>query len=279
MNIIKKVKKTCPKMYYNYKELVKIFKYFICIISFLFYARPSFCQEERLSDNNTITWFSSSGTFKINPKVAIHTEYQARRVDGVKNRQQVLLRAGLNYDVSKEVSMIAGYAFAKTYDYGDFPVAFPFPEHRIYEQVLIKNQVSSIDLSHRFTLEQRFIGSVSNSGMIDNTTYSFLNRIRYRVRAEIPLHKKNTIKKPWKFIAQDEVFIGWGKRIGTNIFDQNRLGILIGYNLNKSIKFEAGYLSQILHQGKRVENKSVIQYNNGFMIAAHFIFFNNSNTP
>lgn len=272
MSIIKKEKINCQKMYCNHKELFKICRQFVFIIMLFMCSGPLYCQEQRLTDNNSISWFTYTGTFKIRSKLAIHTEYQWRRVDGIKNWQQGLLRTGINYAVGRGVSINAGYAFAQTYSYGDYPATFAFPEHRIFEQVVIKNPVGNIDLSHRFTLEQRFVGRVTMPNGIKNTEYLYLNRIRYRVRGEIPLHKKETSKKPWSIIAQDEVFIGWGKNMGANTFDQNRLAVLLGYRLNQNIKIEAGYLNQILQQGRRVNDKQVFQYNSGFMLSAHFSF-------
>lgn len=231
---------------------------------------PVFSQETRLASYNTIGWFAYTGAFKIKPKLTIHTEYQWRRADAVKNWQQGLFRTGINYAVKKDVSVNAGYAFAETFPYGDYPAAFAFPEHRIFEQVVIKNPLGALDLSHRFTLEQRFVGSVTNTNGVKNTKYNFLNRIRYRLRGEIPLHKKTTAKKNWSITVQDEIFIGWGKNIGVNIFDQNRLGILLGYKLNKQVKLEAGYLNQPLQQARLVNNKAVYQYNHGFLLAANF---------
>ncbi len=269
MNIIKMEKINYLKMYCSNKDILKTCKYFIFIIALLVYARPSYAQEERLTDNNSIGWFVYTGTFKIKSKIAIHTEYQWRRVDGIKNWQQGLFRAGINYAIRKDVSLNAGYAFANTYAYGDYPAAFAFPEHRIFEQVIIKNPIGSIDLSHRFTLEQRFVGRITMPNAIKNTEYFFLNRMRYRVRGEIPLHKKEAVKKNWSIIAQDEIFIGWGKNVGANVFDQNRLAVLLGYRLNQHIKLEAGYLNQILQQGRKINGKSVFQYNNGFMLATH----------
>lgn len=64
---------------------------------------PSFSQEQRLADHNTIGWLVYTATFRIKPKVAIHTEYQWRRVDGIKNRQQRLLRTGINYALRKDI--------------------------------------------------------------------------------------------------------------------------------------------------------------------------------
>ncbi|MFV8328193.1 hypothetical protein ACNQGH_20100 [Flavobacterium sp. ZS1P14] len=53
---------------------------------------------------------------------------------------------------------------------------------------------------------------------------------------------------------------------------QNRLAALLGYKVNKNFKIEAGYLSQNLQQGKRVNDKSVFQYNSGFMLSTHLSF-------
>lgn len=244
----------------------------ILIIVFLISAYLSFAQEQRLTDHNTISWLAYTGTFKINRKIAIHTEYQWRRVDGFKNWQQSLFRTGVNYAIRKEVSINAGYAFAETFPYGDYPAALAFPEHRIFEQVVIKNPVGSVDISHRFTLEQRFVGKVVMQNGERTTDYIFLNRMRYRVRSEIPIIKKTGGKDRWSVVLQDEVFIGWGSNIGANIFDQNRLAVLLGYKLSQNIKIEAGYLNQVLLQGKTINDKVVFQNNNGFMLSTHLSF-------
>jgi hypothetical protein len=232
----------------------------------------SFSQEQRMADHNTIGWLVYTGTFKIKPKLSIHTEYQWRRVNAIKDWQQGLLRTGMNYAIHKDLSLNAGYAFAKTFPYGDYPNANAFPEHRIFEQVVLKQAINKIEFSHRFTLEQRFVGKVVLVNNEKNIDWNYLNRIRYRLRTEIPIDKKQKTENKWRIILQDELFIGWGKNIGANIFDQNRIALLLGYKLNKNIKLEAGYLNQILQQGKRINDKSVFQYNNGFMLATHLAF-------
>ncbi len=246
-----------------------IMKNLFAAFSFLLICHYSTAQEQRLTDRNSIGWFVYTGTIKISPKFAIHTEYQWRRTDVVKNWQQGLFRTGVNYTAGKNLNIVVGYAFADTYVYGDYPATFRFPEHRIFQMAIVKNPLGSLDLSHRFILEQRFVGRVTMPNGIKNTDYSFLNRMRYRIRGELPLHKKSAAKKPWSIIAQDEIFIGWGKNIGANVFDQNRIGLLIGYKLNKTVKLEAGYINQTLQQGRRVNNNPVFQYNNGFLIAAN----------
>ena len=105
------------------KELSKACKQLVFITALIIFALPSYSQQERLNDDNSIGWFVYTGTFKIKPKIALHTEYQWRRVDGIKNRQQGLLRTGINYALQKDVSFNAGYAFVETFPYGDYPNA------------------------------------------------------------------------------------------------------------------------------------------------------------
>lgn len=247
----------------NFKEARSCFT----VLLLLILPGLSFSQEQRLTDHNSIGWLVYTGTFKIKPKLAIHTEYQWRRVNTVKNWQQSLFRAGINYAIHKDVSINAGYAFAETFPYGDYPNVNPFAEHRIFEQVVLKQAFDKIELAHRFTLEQRFTGKIKIENNQRTVDWIFMNRIRYRLRTEVPL-----IKKTWCIILQDELFIGWGKKVGANIFDQNRLAVLFGYKLNKNIKFEAGYINQVLQQAKKVNDKPVFQYNNGFMLASHVSF-------
>ena len=137
MNIIKPEKINCLKMYCKKIELLKTSKYLFFVFLFTTFENSSFSQEQRLTDDNSIGWLVYTGTFKIKSKIVIHTEYQWRRVDGIKNWQQCLFRTGVNYAVRKDVSLNAGYAFTQTFPYGDYPGIAAFPEHRIYEQVIL----------------------------------------------------------------------------------------------------------------------------------------------
>lgn len=247
--------------------MLKTGKHIIFVILLILFTRPSYSQEQRLTDNNSIAWIGYAGTLKINPRIAIHTEYQWRRVNGLRNRQQGLFRSGINYTLRKDVSLNAGYVFAETSPYGDYPGIAPFPEHRIYEQVVLKNPIGKADASHRFTLEQRFLRMASTQNGQIISSWRFLNRMRYRFRVEIPINKES-----WRIVFLNELFIGWGGNIGANIFDQNRLSFLLAYRLNKIIKFEAGYVNQILQQGKRINEKAIFQFNTGFLLATHLSF-------
>jgi hypothetical protein len=80
--------------------------------------------------------------------------------------------------------------------------------------------------------------------------------------------KKIHNKTPYLAIY-DEIFIGFGENVDVNIFDQNRIGILLGYRFSSLIGIEAGYLNQTLQLGREVNNRNVIQHNNGIIINAN----------
>ena len=82
-----------------------------------------------------------------------------------------------------------------------------------------------------------------------------------------------TMKDKTPYIAAyDEIFIGFGKNVAANIFDQNRIGIVLGYRFNKLLRIEAGYLNQTVQFGRLVNGKHVFQYNNGIIINTNLNF-------
>lgn len=44
----------------------------------------------------------------------------------------------------------------------------------------------------------------------------------------------------------DEVFLGFGKRIGKNVLDQNRFITAFGYQFNKDFNIQLDYLNQCM---------------------------------
>jgi hypothetical protein len=91
-------------------------------------------------------------------------------------------------------------------------------------------------------------------------------------RAQIPLKGREiTDKTPYAAIY-DEVFVGFGKNVNENVFDQNRLGLLIGYRFSPKVRIEGGFLSQIVQVGREITGRNVFQYNSGMIISTNFSF-------
>ena len=252
-------------------------KKLVCSLLFIafFVSKNLYAQNTRLNDHNNIGWYVYNGTFKLNKKWGIHTEYQWRRDNVVKDWQQSLLRTGINYQVNPKLSLRVGYAWIETYNYGDIPIngfGKQFTEHRAFQMATVNDKMGMVELSHRFMLEQRWIGRYTNASLSKEDEYFFINRFRYMIRMQLPL-KGETIADKTPYVAiYNEIFIGFGKNVNENVFDQNRLGILLGYRCSSKLRIEGGFLSQIVQLPREVGGKNVFQYNNGVILTTHLSF-------
>lgn len=239
---------------------------------FIFFGALSFnvhAQNDRLNDFNNINWVQSINTVRLNKKWSLHLEYQWRRTNGLKDWQQSLLRVGANHKLNENITAQVGYGWIETFPYGDFPIATAgtFPEHRIYEQITFRQPVKKFIFSHRFRIEQRWLGRVKpNTGSNrEIEDWFLLHRFRYQFRTQYPFWVKGDMQLYG--VAADEILIGAGNNLGTNIFDQNRIFLLLGFKLNKKITIEGGYFNQTLQQGRRINNSTIIQRNNGVVVS------------
>lgn len=228
-------------------------------------------QNNRINTSNSIGWYNYFGTFKVSSKFGIHSEYQWRRNNIIANWQQSLLRLGVNYNKNPNVLFRIGYAWIETFPYGEFPInglGREFTEHRIFQMAQVSHKEGAVDFTHRFMLEQRFVGKYSSANVSNEDEFPLLNRARYMVKLQAPLNKKKNLYAA----VYDEIFIGFGKNVNANVFDQNRIGILLGFKLNKNVKIEIGYLNQTLELGRLVGGQNVFQNNNGLIINSNFNF-------
>jgi hypothetical protein len=232
-------------------------------------------QNTRINDQNQIGWYNYFGTFKIAEKFSLLTEFQARRTNYISDKQQNLARVGLNFQANSKLLLRLGYAWIETYPYGEYAIngqGKNFTEHRIFQMATFTDKISKFELSHRFMLEQRFVGRYSKPELTVEDEYTFMNRIRYMFRIQMPL-KGTEIKNKTPYIAAyNEIFIGFGKNVNENIFDQNRIGLLLGYRLDTNFRIEAGFLNQTLQLGREINQQNVFQSNNGFIINTMFNF-------
>ena len=245
------------------------------LIPAFFVSKTVDAQNTRISDHNNIGWYVFNGTFKINKKWGIHTEYQWRRDHVIKDWQQSLLRTGINYQVNKKLSLRLGYAWIETFNYGDIPIngfGKQFTEHRAFQMATINDKAGMVELSHRFMLEQRWIGRYTNASFTKEDEFFYVNRLRYMYRMQIPLKGKTIGDKTPYAAIYDEIILGFGKNVNENVFDQNRLGVLLGYRFSSKVRIEGGFLSQIVQLPREVGSRNVFQYNNGLIVATHLSF-------
>lgn len=250
----------------------KVIKILLLIITISNYA---FSQNNRINTSEEIGWYNYFGTFKLSEKFGLHTEYQFRRDNIITDWQQSLLRLGVNYNLNPRVQFRAGYAWIETFNYGEIPIngmGRDFTEHRIFQMAQLSHKEGIVDLSHRFMLEQRFVGRYSNANLNSEDEFPLLHRLRYMFRLQVPLKGEAIIDKTPYIALYDEIFIGFGNNVNANVFDQNRIGLLFGYRFNKNIRIEGGYLNQIIQFGRQINGQNVFQNNHGIIINANFNF-------
>lgn len=209
-------------------------------------------------------WIMYFGNHRLSDKFNLHTEYQWRRADGLRQWQQSLSRIGLDLKLTPSVMLTAGYGYIVTFPYGDQPIAFKLHEHRIWEQLVLTQSSGRFFINHRFRLEQRYLENRLDlgNGLSTQDGYTYRNRVRYRFMVNIPL-TSNTMEKGTLFASlYDEPFLQFGPNFGRNYLDQNRLYAAIGYMFLPNANFQIGYLNQFIvkSDGLNAENNHTFQF-------------------
>jgi len=212
-----------------------------------------------LYDSNTHLWLGVVGDHPVaGSPWGVHLEAQVRRAEFGESWQQLLIRPGINYTLNDRIAFSGGYCFVETFSYGDFPVPDSFPEHRVWEQISLVTPFLGLDWSHRFRLEQRWIGELAAQpgGVFDTENFRYENRFRYQIRTSVPLGASGKTY----LVAWDEVFLNFGSEVEGNTFDQNRAFVGVGQKLGRHFRLEAGFLEQTLQRrfGRIWENNHTV---------------------
>ncbi len=179
-------------------------------------------------------WYMYFGTNRVSDRLSVHTEAQMRLYEPTSNFNQFLPRVGLNYHHNSKTTAIStlGYALIPTASFAKDSTETRSLENRIFQQFISRAPLGPrTGLEHRYRLEQRWIS-------VDGAPNVLLHRARYRIFAS---HKffDPAVKESGLFVAfYDEIFID----IDTDPFDQNRLYGALGYQINKKVNIQAGYL-------------------------------------
>jgi len=197
--------------------------------------------------NNVGTWFIYFGNQKMNDKWNIQSDFQYRDYRFLGQRNQLLARAGLGYNLKPQNhNLLLGYAYIATDAYDEFDNNTSTKiENRIYQQYLYRNKIGLNALTHRIRLEERFFPS------------EFGLRGRYFISVQKPLRSKNSAKGNIYLSAYNELFVD----LKEAKFDRNRLYAGLGIGINESIRVETGYMIQAQKNITRGQLQ-IILYNN-----------------
>jgi hypothetical protein len=182
--------------------------------------------------------------------LSLHFDGQFRGEDFGGAPQQLLLRPGLNFDVSGSLQLTGGYAFVNNEPGGERRSTV---EHRLWQQVILRQAIGRTRWTHRYRLEQRFLGSPVGA---EERDFRYQNRARYFVRGTIPITRAGE-----RYLAfYNEVMVGFGENVSTP-FDQNRTYAALGFSLGARWNLETGYLLQIVQRpgGQAVDFNHTLQ--------------------
>lgn len=209
---------------------------------------------DRIRDNNLNSWWVYAGDHQIRGPWGVYSEVQVRRSDYASIWQQFQKRDALTYRFSPRVQVATGYVFTYTGRYGDFPAARAFHEHRTYQQISIRQEVSKLALEHRYRTEQRWIQNYTTGSSF---YWRYQNRFRYQLRGVLPITKTTPAGHQWYLFFGDEILLPYGPNHGPNSFDQNRAFAGLGYRVTRNNTLELGYLNQfIVQRNNRIEESN-----------------------
>jgi len=191
---------------------------------------------QSLTDANFHGWFSYIGDHPLGrSRWGVHLEEQWRRHDGFLRWQQNLPRAGVNFAVSKSLTLGAGYGWITTYRYGASPVARGFPESRLWYDLRHTARAGKFTVANRLRFENRWLEFRARD-------WQYENRLRHMLRVTHP------VRGAWYASVYDEWFLPVRPEANPNALDQNRIALVVGRQWGAYWRVETGYMHQAVWQ-------------------------------
>jgi len=193
-------------------------------------------------------WPCYYGSAAITDKWGIWGEAQYRNYDFTGDLEQLLLRTAVTYnlgpDNNQQISQ--GYAYVRSEPYiAGTELKRVTEEHRVYQQLILKQRFGRFYLTHRYRLEERFLSD------------DFRVRFRYFASGNFCLNKKNLEGGTFFLTAYNEIFLHADKPV----FDRNRLYAGVGYGISKSLRLEGGNMWQIQESVSRPQFQMILWHN------------------
>ncbi len=175
------------------------------------------------------TWNILNANVRINQNWNVFGETQLRSLSFYKEFHYYEIKTGGTYKINKQFSATSGFGSYNTYsEGGTFKKPIQNKEIRTWAQFNMKQSLSILNLEHRYRAEQRF------------TSNGYKNRFRYRLGTVIPLNNKVIKEKTLYLNIWNELFFTDKEPF----FERNRLLLGLGYEINKNIAIQSGYIHQ-----------------------------------
>lgn len=220
------------------------------------------------SQSTTADQFNAWTSFNANVQVTanwwlLHETFW-RRSEGFEAPMQ--FKAGLSLERrTGPWGVSLGYAYWLNHPYGAFPTLHTQPEHRIWQQAVLKHSGGRVRWNHRLRIEERFIERFHASGeQVVSDGFRYLGRARYQVQALVPFFRAQQDGE-LSLVPLGEAIVRYGDPTVNGNFDQLRLGLLGAWRVNARWQLRAGYLFQYLVRSDNVH----IEHNHTLVLAVN----------
>lgn len=202
---------------------------------------PVFSQNEKLPPNQGGYWISYTGDNKLNKRFGIHSEIQLRNLFLERTVESFLVRTGVNVYIQPYAMGTVGYGFFYGAPSNEHVIiGSKTAEHRIWQQLVLRQKTKAIFMEHRYRLEQRFIENISTGNQRQD------HRFRYRFQTLFPLYSISPRLRHLFIGVNNEIMINFRSN-PARLFDRNRFFSGIGYQVSPKMNFQLGYLNQFIH--------------------------------
>lgn len=226
----------------------KLFFKAIALVAFIISAQAGYTQTKGLGSWNVV-----SGMYTLDQRWKIFGEAQIRSQQFYSDFNYYEYKGGIGYNLKQNGWVLLGMGKYDTYQpTGDF-VKPNTTEFRIWQQLVLNNDINRLKLEHRYRVEQRFISS------------GYRNRFRYRINALLPFNQLKIQKKTFYASAYNEVFLcNEGP-----FFEQNRIFLGVGYQFDNTFTILSGFINRFDNVSPAVQTRK-----NFFQINFLFTFGN-----
>ena len=216
-----------------------------CTVCFVLLSQITFVSGQTSGNEKQVThyqqcWTSINSTMRFSNHWGVIADFHVRTDDYFNDIYFYFLRIGAANWIKGKYPVALGYAhlWQAPKDGGQTWS----DENRIYQQWSASHTEGIVKVLNRIRTEQRWKDVIVDDAKTDDKQFSF--RLRYLATFEIQVFRN---KKIPSLVVSDEMLVQFGKDVGLNTFDQNRLFLGLKVPINSTLCFDIGYMN-ILQQ-------------------------------
>ena len=233
-----------------------------CVLAAL-WAAPALAQATPAPESSRHSvWMVYGGDHAVSRRFGVVFDSHIRLTTDADRQRQLLLRPGVSFSVSDRVKLSGGYTLMGARDDANDPLTPRRSEHRAWVSAQLAHDDGPFGVAHRVRAEHRWLPGmrIDDAGTPIGETYVTAERIRYGVRASVPLAGRGSAHALTASVSE-ELFASFGGYAGDMAVDQNRAAVAIGVRLARALRLELGYMLQSSagDDGRFTERNHVLQ--------------------